>query len=401
MRSGFASLLGLVMTAACSSGGNAVDSGTDGTSQDSGDGGSGLLVVPLTACTQLAYTAPVSIGTQTFPLFLDTGSTTLGVAGAGCTTCNVTPLYMPGSTATDTNMTASQQFEIGSWSGEIYQDSVGLASGPSVPMRFVSITSQKGFFRSSISCGASGTFDGVIGFARAPEALPDTDPFFDQLVTATGIPNVFATELCDNGGTLWLGGFDPAATTAPPQYTPVTTDIVGDYYDSVDLETLSVGGTSVTVTIPGGGYADTVLDTGTSAIVLQPSAVLALAGAIAGTPGFQQVFGGDGGTSFLTNGLACANIPQTKAEIDAVLPPLTLTFGTGAAAITVQALATESYLYPYAGLGWCAAFDAFEPSTDAPFAAILGSPILRSNVIVFDRDSSQVGFAPHAPCSGE
>jgi len=28
----------------------------------------------------------------------------------------------------------------------------------------------------------------------------------------------------------------------------------------------------------------------------------------------------------------------------------------------------------------------------------MGSPVLRSNVVIFDRANKQIGFAPHTPC---
>ncbi len=380
---------------ACSSTPDASDAGDAGSDAD---GGSTVLAVPLAVCTELAYTATVSIGAgQSFPLLFDTGSTTLGVAGAGCTTCTVTPLYTPGTSATDTNQTANVQFAIGTWAGEIYQDSVGLAPGPSTQMAFVSITSQSGFLRSNITCGSQGTFEGVIGFARALEAAPRTDAFLDNLVASSGMPNLFATELCDSGGTLWLGGFDPVATTGVVQYTPFKTSTIGRYYYSVDLQRIAVGGTSVSAAIPTGSYDDTVIDTGTSALVLPTVAVSTLTAAIATTVGFQQVFGGDASGNLFTQPIACATIPQTKAELDTMLPSLTLTFGTGAAAIAVQALPTESYLY-WNGTKWCSTFYGLDPTATLPFAAILGSPIIRSNVFVFDRGNAQMGFAQHTPC---
>ena len=33
-----------------------------------------------------------------------------------------------------------------------------------------------------------------------------------------------------------------------------------------------------------------------------------------------------------------------------------------------------------------------------PLASILGAPVLRSNVVIFDRAKKRIGFAPHAPC---
>jgi hypothetical protein len=75
---------------------------------------------------------------------------------------------------------------------------------------------------------------------------------------------------------------------------------------------------------------------------------------------------------------------------------LTLAFGDDES-VTVQAVATESYLVPYQGY-WCPALYGMDQGHDFPFAAILGSPVLRSRVVVFDRANRRVGFAPHAPC---
>jgi hypothetical protein len=269
-------------------------------------------------------------------------------------------------------------------------------------LKFASITTQTGFFQAGSTCGTSGSYEGIMGFDRATAAVGETNAFFDQFVAAKGIPDIFATQLCDSGGTLWLGGYATSATTASPQYTPFTTDIYSSYYYTVGLQSIAVGGTSVTVTVPSGAFTDTVLDTGTSAIVLPTAAVSSLTTAIAASQGFQQLFGGDAGGNFFTSQTPCASANPTKAEIDAALPPLTFTFGTGSTAIHVQALATESYLMPYPGLGWCSSFDAMDPSaTTFPFAGILGSPFLRSNVVIFDRQGSRAGFAPHTPCTGQ
>jgi hypothetical protein len=89
-------------------------------------------------------------------------------------------------------------------------------------------------------------------------------------------------------------------------------------------------------------------------------------------------------------------VTQTKAALDAALPALTLTFGTSPA-ITVKALPTESYLFQYGGQ-WCSAIAAPPAGTQFPIGAIMGAPVLRSNVVIFDRAQSRIGFAPHAPC---
>jgi hypothetical protein len=384
-----AGLLVLFLAPACSAGTAPVDAGADAAND-----ANAILAVPLSACSNLAYVAPVTIGAQTFPLLVDTGSTTLGVAGSSCTTCgSASPLYTPGPSATDQNAPADEQYATGMWAGEIYSDAVSVGPSPSVSMRFVSIASQSGFLQST-TCGAYTAYDGVLGLSRALEALPGTDAFLDAFVTSSGVPDVFATELCDGGGTLWLGGFDASVVTGAIDYTPLSNDLIGQYYYAVDLETISVDGPSVSATIPASPYIDTAIDTGTTAIILPPAAVTALGNAISTTPGYQQIFTYD----LFTQPAGCATSTATKADVDGALPPLTFTFGKGASAISVSTLPSESYLHARPNR-WCSTFYPLAPSPTFPFASILGAPFARSRLLVFDRAGAQLGFAPHAPCN--
>jgi hypothetical protein len=163
---------------------------------------------------------------------------------------------------------------------------------------------------------------------------------------------------------------------------------------TVDLASITVAGT--TVAIPTGSYTGTILDTGSSGSSVSPAAFSALDAAIAGSPAFSAIFGASA-SSFLS-GNACITLTQTKAELDAALPPLTLTFGTSPG-VSALASATESYLLTHGGGEWCPAITSRAP--DAAFAgiaAILGAPMLVSNVVIFDRANQRVGFAPHTPC---
>jgi hypothetical protein len=64
----------------------------------------------------------------------------------------------------------------------------------------------------------------------------------------------------------------------------------------------------------------------------------------------------------------------------------------------VNAAATQSYLFD-AGEGvWCSAIAAVDPGPTLPFDAIVGTPVLQSSIVVFDRANARLGFAPHAPC---
>ena len=77
-------------------------------------------------------------------MIVDTGSSTAAVAGTACTACAVSPKYTPGSSATDTHMSANAQYGSGSWTGEIYKDSLGLgAQTPAVPVSLASIATSR------------------------------------------------------------------------------------------------------------------------------------------------------------------------------------------------------------------------------------------------------------------
>jgi hypothetical protein len=373
-----------------------------------------VLAVALTACPEGDYAAPVTIGgTQTFSLVVDTGSTTLGVASSQCTTCDgVTPVYTPGTGATDEQMTAKSQYVTGYWSGEIYQDSVAAVTAAppvSTEVRLVSIDSQENFFQ-TIQCG-----QGVLGLARAKAAVAGTTGFFDQLVATGAVANVFGMELCPTGGTLWLGGYDPTATTGSPQYIPFAISPYASYYYVVKLTSITVLGDTVPVATA--QYSDAIVDTGTNAFVVPTAAYASITATIAASPAFAEIFGADAGGFFSLQatadagpidasgdidagvmvGQACATLTQTKAELDSALPALTLTFGSNPG-VSVQATATESYLAPAGKNVWCSALAAVDPSASFPFASIVGTPVLRSNVVIFDRAGDRLGFAPHAPC---
>jgi hypothetical protein len=353
----------------------------------------GVVAVPLLACVPLVYAADMGIGGQTFRVIVDTGSTSLGVAGAGCSNCSVAPLYTPGSTAVDQKKNATAQFGTGSWSGKIYEDVVGPTEATSVPVKLVSITSQTGFFQPGSSCGGK-AYQGLLGLSQPASAVQGTNGFFDQYVAKKGVPDVFATQLCDTDGTLWLGGFDSAATTAPPQYVPFTNDVASTAYYAVNLQTITVGGT--VVPIAAGQYNDSLVDTGSSVFLLGSTAYDKLAAAISATDGFKKVLGASGNWFASAAGQPkCAALKQSKADIDATLPPLTLTFAGG---VTAQAVATESYLMPYPGAGYCNALISQPQSPSFPIASLMGAPILRSNVVIFDRAQKRLGLAPHKAC---
>jgi Eukaryotic aspartyl protease len=380
-------------------GGADVVSGEGGAVTEGGGGGEDAsepwIAVPLSSCVGDIYTTPVTIGgSQVFNAIIDTGSTSFGVAAKACTNCDVTPEYTPGTSATDEKQTASSQYGSGSWSGEIYQDAITIGAEPPLPVKFASITSQMTFFQTAQCDSKVKSYQAILGLGPTAVAVKGTNGYFDDLVSAQHVPDVFATELCSTGGTLWFGGWDASAITAAPQYTPMAAGIDADYY-AVTLSSITVAGTSVPVGSGQSGLgAVSFVDTGTSIFILAQTPFAAVTSAITASAGFTSVFGA--GSTLLSNPGTCLASTKTAAEIDAALPALTLVFGSNPG-ISVQAAPSESYLMNMNNQ-WCSAITG-PMGQEFPISAILGSPILRSNVVIFDRANSRVGFAPHAPCN--
>ncbi len=354
----------------------------------------GVLAVPLSACSADVYSVGVTVGAQTFQVIVDTGSSTLGVASSTCTNCNVTPEYTPGSTAVNENMPTSIQYASGSWSGQVYQDQVGVGTSQAAPVKMAAITSQTNFFEPMQCDSASGTIQGLIGFGPPLAIAQGTELWFNNYVTAANVPNIFATELCETGGTLWLGGYDPSHTTAPPQYTPKAAALAS-YYHAVTLTSITVGTT--TTPVASGSAPYTVMDTGTSVFLMGSTPYTAIAAAIQADATFTSIFstGFFPAVSGSPQPNCKAGITQTKAQLDAMLPELTYTFD-GTPPITVKGVATESYLLQAQG-EWCTAMVGYDFSGE-PIAAIMGAAALKSNVVIFDQGQSRIGFAPHTPC---
>ncbi len=350
--------------------------------------------IALSSCYPDGYALPLKIGDAgPFDVMLDTGSASLAVASSSCSGCDVEPKFNPEGSAVDQGVQEKAQYVTGEWSGEVYEGEVSLDARAKASVKFVGIEEQDNFFIQQTCGSKSGSVQGIIGFGRSFGARRGTTPFFDRFVAESKVPDIFATELCDDGGTLWLGGYDSTASTAPAQYTPLLSGAF-TYY-AVRLASIDVDGTSVPVA--SNTYPRTALDTGASVILLPSAAFTPLTKAIAANAKFKSLFGED--ASWLDNpdGFSCKKLSTTKGELDATLPPLTLTFGTGADAITVRAAPTESYLASREGR-WCSTLASFDPSADLPLAAVMGAPLMRSNIVIFDREKQRIGFAPHTPC---
>ena len=328
----------------------------------------------------VAYTVSIKIGTQTFDLDTDTGSTTLGVAASACTTCGVTPEYTPGATAKDQGSKSSSTYADGSgWMAENFSDNVSFAGETgSINMRFGSIQSQTNFFQ--------GFDQGIVGFASAAIALPGTDALIAKRMAA-GANGQFAFQFCPNDGKLWMGGFDAAATQSAPQMSPMVPLSATQPFYEVTVSGAKVGGTAVTLS----GAA--VADTGTSILVVSSAQLKSITAAI--SPAFKATFPG----ATLSAGQCFDPGAMTHAQIDAALPPFAITLplaGGGTFDLTLPA--TQSYLLDQSDATQSSMCYAIQSINQPGIPIIIGDTILRGFVTLFDVTAQKIGFAPQKGC---
>jgi hypothetical protein len=364
----------------------------------------GLAALSVQGCVQSSYFAPMTLGGQPFSLLVDSGSGTTAVASPQCANCLVSPTYTPGSSATDMGRTATASYQDGTgWSGKIYSDatvagSTGSPLSPAVTMRLVAITKDTDpnhpFFIGS-TCGATpdaNAYQGILGLGPTDLLLNYTDSFLDQIAgTGSLTYDAFAVNLCNVGGQMWLGGFNPTAVAQAPNFTPmVTKNAEGDYY-AVAIDDLLIGSTSVGLASEALGPA--ILDTGTRAYGMSTAAYNATTALIARDPGFLKHFS----STFFSDGqCVTSKLGADAATVDQALPSLTLAMPSGGTvgAMQVTMTATQSYLQPQ-----ITGSDVVYCSTlGITGTTIFGSAFMRGQVLVFDRENAQVGFAPQVAC---
>ncbi|MGH7280263.1 MAG: pepsin-like aspartic protease [Polyangiaceae bacterium] len=355
------------------------------------DGGAPAAEIDLAGCPQEGFVGTFSIGGEPLSLVVDTGSSDVGVAGANCSGCDVSPVYTPSPNASDQGTRVSITYASGDgWSGEAWRDSFG-ADGAIAPTRFAVIDTQDENFFSTFGCGFGTvpfSFQGIAGFGPAGLADPQVDDPMTALHTA-GIPDVFAFALCDFSGKLWLGGYGAEAT---PKMVPL---VSGDPFYEIVVGDLGVGTSSLGLTASQIG--DMTIDSDTTELELPSSAYDAVKSAIESTNGFQTHIGDAG---WFDRGKCTTPLeasPPTTAELDADLPALTFHMrGAQGSTVDVTLTATQSYIEPVKTdrVFYC-------PEVEATLSGntVLGSAAMRRELVVIDRGATQVGFAPYSNCA--
>ncbi|HEY1553604.1 MAG TPA: pepsin-like aspartic protease [Kofleriaceae bacterium] len=349
------------------------------------------VAIPLASVAALTYTGTLAFGGQHQAVIVDTGSTSLGVAASACTNCGVTPLYAPGSGAVDQQQTAMSQYADGTgWSGEIYQDTPALGDAPAVAVKFAAISSSNGFFRSFDGTGTIG-YQGILGLGPDGALVTGTTSYLSSVI-AGGMLGEIAFQLCNDGGTMWMGGYDPSKQAAPQAVVAMSNEFPAYL---VGVSDMAVAGASLHQTVD--AFGPTIIDTGTSIAFIPTAPLTALTNAIESSAGFQAAFS----SQHLQSGTGCVTTSMTAAELDATLPPLAVSFPgvEGGTSPYANVAATHSYLVYSGDDEWCYGFaDATELTGGQFTLSLFGDSLLSGYITTFDVADQRMGFAPQTGC---
>jgi Eukaryotic aspartyl protease len=396
MRSSPESIAGALLLCACGS--TSPSGSADRTPPDAAE--TTTVPIALSGCSTAFYAVRATIGNESFALMLDTGSATLAVASAGCACGGATPTYSPATSAMDEGRESQSSYDTGEsgWSGEVYRDTVEI--GPaSAQMDLVAMQSEEGFSGSIMCDTPTGSVptsrQGIIGFGSSSELAAGTNSFMDNLVAAGQTKNLFALELCHSGGTLWLGGFDPAEIAGTLQYAPLI------QAPALGVTLGSLGIDAGTVTFAAGTTA--LLDSGGPPIIVPDSAFHVLADALATDAAFVQTFGPSWFSAAAGTFQVCTTLDETPDQVDAALPALAVGYGD-ASSVTLKP--SQSYLrWLYGTLDgpspgqytYCQNLIDGGPH-GLGMLIDLGQSLMLGHVVVYDRANGRLGVGSSRTC---
>ncbi|KAH7884068.1 Asp-domain-containing protein [Phlebopus sp. FC_14] len=317
---------------------------------------------PLTDDSGQLWYGVISVGTPatTFTVDFDTGSSDLFLPGPDCgSSCSGHTVYDPSSSSTsnDEGRTFTTTYADSSTaSGELYSDTVSIAG-------LTATTQTLGAASSYSSNLAVSQFpaDGVMGMAFESISSFGASPVFQNLISEGQVDSpVFAFKLASTGSELFLGGVNSDLYTGDFTYVPVTQE----GYWEVNMDSVQGNGQTILSNI------DSIIDTGSSVIIGQPSEVAAFYDAVGGKDASDTV--GQGYYTF-----PCDSVPAVS-----------LTFGGTAFSISADTFNLGS-VSP--GSSDCVG-GIVGQDTGSSFW-VIGDVFLANVYTAFDVGSSQVGFA--------
>ncbi|OSX65551.1 hypothetical protein POSPLADRAFT_1054288 [Postia placenta MAD-698-R-SB12] len=302
------------------------------------------------------WTGTVAIGSQSFIIDFDTGSSDLWVPSSDCSSCQTQDTYDPSSSSSSEEQSGTFAISYGDGStasGPIYKDHVESVAGVSVTgQTFSAVTSESGDL-------VGGPFDGLMGMAWPALSELNADPFFwtaiSQGVVSEG---VFGFYLSDSDSELYLGGTNSSLYTGDLEYH--------DLVSSAGFWT--IGGASAIVngqTV--NSDFETIIDSGTTLMYGPTDAVAKF---YSGINGAQSLGSG-------LYGIPCDSFP-------------TVAISWGGSTFTIS---PNAFNLGNAGDGLCYAALGGENFGFGDNVWLLGDTLMQSVYTAFSVDKYAVGFA--------
>ncbi len=382
------------------------------------------LPVLLKGCPKGMYTAALHVGIQDLDVLVDTGSSQLVLFGESCMGCSPQmKRYRPSASSINLHMKDGAQFSgdrAGAY-GDVYLDSVSVTgatvanvSGP-VPLSLISAY-LSGFDRDSWgvqSCSNANELSdvpGILGLGNGPGGtLSGTglkalgEDYYVQALMRAGMPGLFALQLCNHGGLLWLGGFDRehSRTLTLPTYLPVSqysTPLgpTGGY--RLQVAKMSLGDSEQALDWTSAAYLLALIDTGSHYLSMPDSAFHDLNRTLHSI--YKELkAAGKYNVGFPPDAPDCVvGLPNDPETLDQDLPDLTVHLYQGPnATYPLRVKASRSYMvfYPVRANRtsmWC-----MEALNTGYSVGSIGIPLLKNDIVVFDALSNCVGFVPQDP----
>ena len=376
----------------------------------------------LRGCPSQMYTAALQVGGQDVAALVDTGSSSLVLLGNDCIGCDSNAVrYRPGKGATDLRMKDNALYSyyphIGAV-GDVFLDTVsvpgdaipGITDDTSMDVRLALLSAYLVGFGSLQGCSGIQAEVGVpgimgLGLGQGLDNLLLRKGLSslgrDSLVLALvdeGMPGIFAVQLCDYGGFLWLGGFDRnhiAQGHTPAWFqliAPIDIGYEGMPY-VVWVDSMSLGNTALNLQ----GIPDrrALVDTGDPTFSL-PSAALGTFGQSI-SAALEAAKGSGYSLSYPAEFPGCVlGLPSDRDAVDALFPTFTLCMrlaegNTQCLSVPATQAYMQSFPWPDSpeAILWC--YRVLDAGPDS--VGTIGVPLMRDFVVIFDIEAGRIGFA--------
>ncbi|KAM9801118.1 beta-secretase 2 [Neosynchiropus ocellatus] len=339
------------------------------------------------------YYIEMILGTpgQKLNILVDTGSSNFAVAASPHPFITHFFDTALSSTWKPSDQTVAVRYTQGNWEGELGLDFVSIPQGPNgtISINIAAIMLSDGFFLPGVN------WQGILGLAYPLLARPDSsvEPFFNSVVQQLGIPNIFSLQMCGAGlsasssadpagGSLIMGGVEPALFRGQMWYTP----IVEEWYYQVEVLKLEVGEQNLNLDCREYNTDKAIVDSGTTLLRLPVNVFNAVVEAITRSSLIQDFSSGfwDGSK------LACWMKGETPWRF---FPKLSIFLrATNTSQSFRITILPQLYIQPVTDVDGTLDCFRFGVSSSAN-GLVIGATVMEGFYVAFDRAQRRVGFA--------